>query len=210
MSTTNKEADQLSAETSWRTIHATMDQSHSSMYLAGTATILLLWGAIVAAGYLAMFAIDILATEFADRNPWFPAPLWAGVSVIGFIGSSIIGGRASQKITDGDSVRSAGFKVFLFFLAVLVAAFVVPAASGLWGADAANATPGVTIGIVSLGYVLFGIMTRPALAIIGILFAAAYYIPDLLLDDAAIAFTGVATLVIMFAGAIWVRKSGVA
>ena len=210
MSTTDKEADQLSAETSWRTIHATMEQSHSSMYLAGTATILLLWGAIVAAGYLAMFAIDILATEFADRNPWFPAPLWAGVSVIGFIGSSIIGHRASQKIGDGDAARSAGFKVFLFFFAVIVAAFVIPGASGLWDPDAASGIPGVTIGIVALGYILFGIMYRPALSIIGVAFAAAYYIPDLLLDDAAIAVTGVATLVIVFAGAIWLRKSGVA
>ena len=210
MSTSKQESDQLSAETSWRTIHATMDQSHSSMYLAGTATILLLWGAIAAAGYLAMFAIQILATDFADRNPWFPAPLWAGISVIGFIASSFIGKRASQKIADGDAARSAGLKVFLFFFAILVAAFGIPGASGLWDPDAASGIPGVTIGIVALGYILFGIMHRPALAIIGVAFAAAYYIPDLLLDDAAIAVTGVATLVIMFAGAIWLRKSGVA
>lgn len=210
MESPNNQSPNVSPETSWRTIHETIDQSRSSMYLAGTSSILLLWGAVVAAGFLGMFLIANLATDFADQNPWYPGPLWAILAVIGFIGSGIIGSRASQKITDNDSIRSAGFKVFLFFLAVVVAAFAVPAASGLWDSDTASAIPGVTIGIVSLGYVLFGIMIRPALAIIGVGFAAAYYIPDLLLDDLAFPVTAISILIIVLGGAIWLRRSGVA
>ena len=210
MQSTKNQPSNLSPEDGWSAIHSTMDKSRSSMYLAGTATIMLLWGAIAAVGYLAMFAIETLASDFAEQNPWFPGPLWAGIAVIGFVGSSIIGNRAGQKISDGEAARSAGIRVFLFFLAVLFAAFVVPAAAGLWDDDTASAIPGVAIGIVALGYVLFGIMHRPALAIIGILFAAAYYIPHFLMDDAAIAVTAVATLIIVLAGAFWLRKSGVA
>lgn len=204
------ETTRMTPEANWRTIHETINQSRSSMYLAGTSSILLLWGAVAATGFLGMFLIERLASDFVDENPWYPGPLWVVLAVIGFIGSGIIGNRASQHITDNSSTRSAGFKVFLFFLAVVVSAFAVPAASGLWGPDTAAAIPGVTIGIVSLGYILFGIMTRPVVAIIGLAFAAAYYIPAWLLDDLAFAVTAVAILAIVFGGAIWLRKSGAA
>ena len=210
MQTLNRQTPDTSAESNWRTIHETIEQSRNSMHLAGPATILLLWGAIVAVGYLGMFLTESLATDFVDRNPWYPGPLWGGLALIGFIGSSIIGSRASRNITGDRSVRSAGFKVFLFFLAVMVAAFAIPAAAGLWGAEKSNAIPDIVIGIVALGYVLFGIMHRPALAVIGVMFAAAYYIPHMLMDDAAFAVTAVATLLIVVGGAIWLRRSGVA
>ena len=42
--------------------------------------------------------------------------------------------------------------------------------------------PVVAIGIVSLGYILFGIMHRPVLAAVGVGFAAAFYIPNYLVD----------------------------
>ena len=57
-----------SPENSWNTIHDTMDQSRSSMYLAGVDTILLMWGGLMALGYLGQFAILSLASDFADRS----------------------------------------------------------------------------------------------------------------------------------------------
>ena len=52
---------ELTPEESWRTIHATMDRAQSSMYLAGTATILLLWGVITSLWFFSQFAIATLA-----------------------------------------------------------------------------------------------------------------------------------------------------
>ena len=80
----------------------------------------------------------------------------------------------------------------------------------MWTSDHGSLIPGVGIGIIALGYILFGIMHRPALSVVGIGIAAAYYIPNLLLDDAAHAVTAVAMLVVVLVGALWLRKSGAA
>ena len=204
------ESSDLSPETSWRTIHETMDQSRSHIYLAGTSSILLLWGGIMAVGYFLHFGFSSLATDFADQYPWFPAPLWIALGTIGFIASGIIGRRAGQNLSDNYTAGRAGLRVFLFWLAVTVTAILVPAASGMWTPDHGSLIPGVTIGIIALGYILFGIMHRLALSIVGIGIAAAYYIPNFILDDAAHAVTAIAMLVVVLVGALWLRKSGVA
>ncbi len=210
MTSLQPESSDLSPEASWRTIHETMDHSRSGLYLAGTSSILLLWGGIMAVGYFMHFGISSLATDFADQYPWFPAPLWIALGTIGFIGSGIIGRRAGQNLSDNYTARRAGLRVFLFWLAVTFAAIFVPAAAGMWTPDHGPLIPGVTIGIIALGYILFGIMHRTALAVVGIGIAAAYYIPNFLLDDAAHAVTALAMLVVVFMGALWLRKSGVA
>ncbi len=200
----------LTPDESWGAIHATMDRARSSMYVAGTATILLLWGAIVAVGYFSQYAVATLAADFAAGTPWYPGPLWGVLAAAGMVGSSLIGHRAGRENAAGDAARSAGIRVFLFWLAVLVAAFLVPVAGGLWTADAAGiAIPRVTVGIVALGLVLFGIMHRPAITAIGIGFAAAFYLPSYLAGDAAMLITAVATLAVVALGATWIRKSGV-
>ena len=69
----------LTPEESWRTIHETVGRVQSSMYVAGTATILLLWGIIVSVGYLSQFAIASLTPGFAEatRGSLDPCgPLW--------------------------------------------------------------------------------------------------------------------------------------
>ena len=68
--------------------------------------------------------------------------------------------------------------------------------------------PHVAIGIVYLGYVLFGIMHRPALAAVGVGMAAAFYIPSYLGGDFAALGTGAGMLVATVLGAVWIRKSG--
>ena len=199
-----------SPENSWNTIHDTMDQSRSSMYLAGMNTILLMWGGLMAIGYLGQFAIQSLASDFADRNPWIPAPFWLAIVAIGIIASSIIGHRASKSHSDGDAARNAGLRVFAFWIVVVAAAFLIPGTAGMWNDDTASSIPGVAIGIIALGYTLFGIMHRTALAIIGVGIAAAYFIPDYLFDDIAAAVTAVLMLAVVLGGAFWLRKSGVA
>lgn len=200
----------LTPNESWDAIHTTMDRARSSMYAAGTATILLLWGAIVALGAFSQYAVATLASEFAAGTPWYPGPLWGALAAAGMVGSALIGHRAGRENAAGDAARSAGIRVFLFWLAVMVAAFLVPAAAGLWAADDAGAAiPRVTVGIVALGLVLFGIMHRPAIAAVGVGFAAAYYLPSYLAGDVSLLATGAAMLAVVALGAAWVRKSGV-
>ena len=199
-----------SPENSWQTIHDTMDQSRNSMYLAGMNTILLMWGGLMALGYLGQFAILSFASDFADRSPWILAPFWLVIVAIGIVASGIVGHRASKSRSDGDAARNAGLRVFAFWMVVVAAAFLIPGAAGLWNDETASSIPGVAIGIIALGYTLFGIMHRPGLAVVGVGIAAAYFIPDYLLGDIAEAVTAVLMLAVVFAGAFWLRKSGVA
>ena len=75
--------------------------------------------------------------------------------------------------------------------------------------EAAEYTAGIVIGIVSLGYVLFGLMSRPAISILGIGIAAAFYIPYHFAGDSAYAITAILMLMLIVAAAIWLRKSGI-
>ena len=197
-------------EESWRAIHETMDRARSSMYVAGTATIMLLWAAIFSLGVGSQYAILTLASEFAERSPWVFGVLWGILMVPGMVGSGFIGHRAGKKIAPGDAARSAGIRVFLYWLAVVVAAFLIPAAAGMWNAGDGEQIPAVTLGIVSLGYILFGIMHRLVLAVVGVGFAAAFYIPNYLVDgDEAMLVSAALMVVVVVLGAWWIRKSGV-
>ena len=208
MPNAEQNASALQPEESWNAIHATMDRARSSMYVAGMEMILLLWGAIVALGVLGQYAIASLAPEFAAERPWFPALLWGVLATAGMAGSAVLGHRAGRENAAGSAARSAGLRVFAFWLAVVVAAFVVPAAAGLWTADVEGITSTrVTVGIVALGYVLFGIMHRPALAAVGAGFATAFYLPSHLAGDAALVISAIATLVVVGLGTLWIRWS---
>ena len=197
-------------EESWRDIHETMDRARSAMYVAGTATITLLWAAIALVGVGSQYAILTLASEFAERSPWIFGVLWGILMVPGMVGSGFIGRRAGRKIASADAARSAGIRVFLYWLAVVVAVFLIPAAAGMWNAEDGDNIPGVTVGIVSLAYILFGIMHRPVLAAVGVGFAAAFYIPNHLVDgDEAMLVSAALMAVVVVMGAWWIRKSGV-
>ena len=202
------EGQRISAEQGWDSIHATLDRTHSSMYVAGWTNIMLLWGAIVAVGYLSMYAIKALAPEFAADYPWYPGPLWMGLAIPGMIGSSLIGYRASAKNASGPSARTAGLRVFGFWMAVVAAAFVIPAASGLWvdGSDPV-AIAGTGVGIIALGYVLFGILHHPAISLVGVGIAASYYLPAHFAGEAAPVVSAVLIVVVVAAAWAWTRKS---
>ncbi len=197
-------------EESWRTIHETMDRARSSMYVAGTATITLFWATIASLGVGSQYAILTQAPEFAERSPWIFGVLWGILMVPGMVGSGFIGRRAGRKIAAGDAARSAGIRVFLYWLAVVVAIFVIPAAAGMWNGEDGDNIPAVVMGIVSLAYILFGIMHRPVLAAVGAGFAAAFYIPNHLVDgDEAMLVSAALIVVVVVLGAWWIRKSGV-
>ena len=209
MPRTEHETAALPPDESWSAIHETMDRARSSMYVAGTTTILLLWGAIASLGYLSQYAIQTLAPEFAARSPWFPAPVWGVLTAAGMVGSAVLGHRASRANAAGPAARSAGIRVFLYWLAVAVASFLVPAAAGMWTAGVAGVTIArVAVGIVALGYVLFGIMHRPVLAAVGVGFAAAFYLSSHLAGDAALLISAAGTLIVVALGAAWIRWSG--
>ena len=96
MQESDDEERALTPEESWRSIHTTMDSARSSMYVAGAATIALLWGVIAALGYLSMYALQTLAPDFMTSNPWIYAPLWAVLVTAGMTASAIIGHRAGS------------------------------------------------------------------------------------------------------------------
>ena len=211
MNDTDEEAQTLTPQESWSAIHTTMDSARSSMYVAGAATIALVWGVIAALGYSSQYAIEILAPRVMTSNPWLHLPLWGILVTAGMVASAIIGHRAGKENATGAAGRSAGIRVFLFWLAVAAAAFLIPAGAGMWSPGSAGInTARATIGIIALGYILFGIMHRPVIAVTGVGIAAAFYIPSYLGIEAAMAVSAVATLIVAALAAAWIRKSGVA
>lgn len=209
MQASDAERRALTPEEGWRAIHETVEGARSSMYVAGTATILLLWGVIVSVGYLAEYAAGTVASDLADGRPWLSAPLWGVLVGAGMVGSALIGHRAGKRLAMGAAARGAGLRVFAFWLAVAVAAFAVPAAAGLWTEEHGGAVPKVAIGIVALAHVLFGIMYRPVIAAVGVGIAAAFYVPGYIAGDAALAVSAASTLLVVAAAWTWIRRSGV-
>lgn len=211
METLDEGQDDLTVEESWQSIHATMEQVRSSMYVAGMATILLLWGVILAVGYITMYAVYEFAPDFAEQRPWFPAPLWFVLGPIGGVSSGIIGSRTSRRLAYGDAGRRAGIRVCLFFVTTIVATFLILGVGGVLddpSADDGKALTASIAGFVALSYILFGIMTRTVIALAGVGFAIAFFVPYYLLDDAALGVTGVLSLVAFGLAFLWIRRSG--
>ena len=94
--------------------------------------------------------------------------MWGVLAVAGTAGSAFIGHRASKGNAAGAAARGAGIRVFSFWLAVVASAFLITAGTGMWNGESGEQIAGVVIGIVALGFVLFGIMTRPMLAAVGV------------------------------------------
>ena len=199
---------ELTPQEGWQTVHETMDRARSSMYVAGSAPIMLLWAGIAAVGLGIQSTLMALAPDFMDSSPWVFGVLWGSLMVPGMVGSGFIGRNAGRKLAPGDAARSAGKRVFLYWLAVVAAMFLIPVGAGMWNAEDGEQIPRVTIGIVSLGYILFGIMHRPALAAVGAGFAAAFYVPTVILGEFSMAVSGGLMLVVVALGAWWIRRSG--
>ena len=211
METFDEGADALTPEESWQTIHATMDDAQRSMYVAGMATILMLWGVIMAVGYITMYALYEYAPDFAEEKPWIFGLLWWVLGPIGGISSGIIGHRASRRLAYGAAGRRAGIRVCLFFVTQVVATFLILGVAGVLDVESAADGEVLTAsiaGFVALAYILFGIMTRVVIAMAGVGFALAFFAPYYLLDDAALAVTGVLCLVTFGLAFAWIRRTG--
>ena len=208
MKARESETKGLTPEEGTQAIHEALDRSRSSMYVAGWQPITLMWGVLVAVGYITQYSIAALAPGFADDYPWYPGPLWGIVGAIGAVASSVIGGRASRRNATGTVATGAGLRVFFFWMTIIAAGFVIPAASGMWTADIdGRAIAGVAVGIVGLGYVLFGIMHHPAISLVGLGIAAAYYVPSYFAGDAAPLVSASLILVVVAATWAWLRRS---
>ena len=209
MDTAHRETSGPSPQESWDSIQETLERTRSSMYVAGSATILVVSGAMAAVGLMAEFAIATWGSELRADYPWISAPLWLVLVAVMMAANSVIGSRAGQRAAPGESSRSAGMRVFFFWLAVAAAAFALPGVAGAWtGEDPAAETLRTVIGIIGLGYVLFGIMVCPTVAVIGVGIVAAFFAPSYLLDDAALGVSAALVLAVSVAGMLWLRKSG--
>ena len=63
---------------------------------------------------------------------------------------------------------------------------------------------------MTLGFVLFGIMVRPVLAVVGFGLATAFYIPAYLVEyPASAAVSAAAILAVVALSWAWIRRSGV-
>ena len=211
MKNQDREEQRITSEDAWESIHATLDRSRSLMYVAGWPSILLLWGVIVSVGYLTQFVVEMAFPTFADDYPWFPGPLWGVLGTIGMIGSSILGHRAGHANSDGPTATRAGLRVFFFWMTVITAAFIIPAASGLWTFETYEpAISRVAVGIVALGYILFGIMHHRAIALMGVGIAAAHYAPSYFAGDFSNAVSAIFVLMAVAIAWTWIRKTSVA
>ena len=211
MKNQDREEQRITSEDAWESIHATLDRSRSLMYVAGWPSILLLWGVIVSVGYLTQFVVETAFATFADDYPWFPGPLWGVLGTIGMIGSSILGHRAGHANSDGPTATRTGLRVFFFWMTVVTAAFIIPAASGLWTIESNGlAISGVAVGIVALGYILFGIMHHKAIALMGVGIAAAHYVPSYFAGDFSNAVSAALILTVVAIAWTWIRKTSVA
>ena len=180
------------------------------MYMAGWTTIMIMWGAIIAGANLSQYAVETWAPVFALDYPWFPGPLWSTLGAIGMVGSCLIGYRASKRNAIGPSATTAGLKVFSYWMTAVAAAFVIPGASGMWTGDVDYvAVVGVGVGIISLAYILFGIMHHPAIALVGLGIAASIYGPVRFAGDAAPVVSAAIILAVVAAAWWWTRKSDV-
>ena len=199
----------ITPEQGWESIRNTLESSRSSMYVAGWTNITLMWGALFAIGFVSQYAIETLAASFAESYPWYPAPLWAGIGFIGMIGSATIGHRASRNNSQGPTATIAGIRVFVYWLSVISAAFIIPPASGMWTTNADGAAiGGVVIGIIALGYVLFGVMSHAAISVVGLGIAVAYYLPSYLFGDVAPLVSAVLMLAVVTVAWLWLRRTG--
>ena len=211
MTSQSAEDQPISPQQSWDSIQATLERSRSSMYVAGWTAIMLMWGVIVATGNVATFAIETWASSLADDYPWFPGPLWGALGLIGMIASAVIGHSASKQNAMGPAADAAGLRVFGYWLAVIAAAFAIPAASGMWAGDTdAAAIGGVAIGVIALGYILFGILHHLAIAVVGFGIAASYYLPAHFAGDAAPLVSAALILAVVLVAWLWIRKSNAA
>ena len=94
---------------------------------------------------------------------------------------------------------------------MVAACFIIPAASGLWTADVDPiAISGVAVGIVALGYILFGIMHHLAIALLGLGIGASYYLPRHFAGDAAPVVSAVLILAVLVVAWVWIRKNRLA
>lgn len=208
MTTDIGDSTALPADESWETVLSTMHGARSALYAAGSTAILLMWGGIISVAYLAQWGVGALASDVADRYPWYPGPLWVILTLPGVVGSMVIGYRAGNRVSPDATMRGAGMRVFLYWMAVITAAGLLPGAAGLWSEVGADKIPFVLLGIVALGYVLFGILNRPLIAVFGLGMAAAFYVPHYLVDDAAPAVSGIASLMLLAGTFGWVRRTG--
>lgn len=197
----------LGPEESWQTVRTTIHGTRYAMYTAGSTAILLMWAGILAVAYLAQYSVSTFAADFADRNPWFPGPLWVVLTLPGVFGSMIIGHRAGNAVSPDTAMRNAGIRVFLYWMAVICAAGLLPGAAGLWNESASEKIPFVLFGIFALGYVLFGILTRPLIAFFGLGMAVTFYVPQYLFEDIAPAVSGIAMLALLAGVLGWVRRT---
>ena len=198
----------LTPQEGWESIHGTMHRARSLMYLAGSSRILLLWGGLTPLMYLAEYWLQTGGSDLAEESPWVRAPIFGVLVVAGIIGSGFIGKRAGLRNATKEVSRAIGIRVFCFWTAVTVAAWLIPGAAGMWNPESGPQVHHVAIGIVTLGFVLFGTMTNFVLAGVGVGIAAAYYVPNYLAGDAALVYSALATMMVVVAGALLIRKSG--
>ena len=179
------EARALTPEESWRDIHETMDRARSSMYVAGTATITFTLGRDSLAGSRLPVRHPDAGIRIRGAQP---------VDFRGAVGHPDGAGYGGKRVhrTAAPAGRSqpatplAAPAIRVFPLLARGGCSDVPHSGGsgeCGNSEDGDKIPSVAVGIVSLAYILFGIMHRPVFGGGGARgFAAAFYIPNYLVD----------------------------
>lgn len=152
------------AEGALRDITQTERRSISAYGYKSTAPFLILWGVLWMVGY-----------GSTDLTPHISGLVWLGVTVVGTVGSALLGMRAG-----GGAPRPFSWRIFFSWIAGLF--FISAILVVLKPSDGAQIGAVIPL-LVACGYVILGIWIGVRLAIAGIIIAALtlfgfYYLPQ--------------------------------
>lgn len=132
----------------------------SEREIAGPSAIYFLWAAIVLVG----FALN-------DVRPEWSGLYWIVMAPLGFLASCLLGGRHTQRLGEAD--RAEGLRIAGHWLALLAAiALLIPLA--LAGSLSGWVVGQLTLLLVALAYVLYGVHVERRMLIPGLILAAGY------------------------------------
>lgn len=178
--------------------------------LTAVTPVLLLWGVVLAFGFVLQYAVGAIWADFTDSNLWIVAAVWGALTALGLAAGTVIRLRAARGRPPSEGARKLIVRVVGFWAAVLVAAFVIPALAGLYAFETDQdvlTVMRIVVGIAVLGYIMFGVLFASAVFMaVGAAFGIAFYLSSLITADWWLLLAGGAMAAVFLAGAFWSRR----
>ena len=180
--------------------------------LAALTPVLFMWGFILAAGFALQYALVTLWPAFTDDNLWILGVAWGALTLAGVTAGSVIRLLAARHMPPSAGARVLVARVIAYWTAVLAMAYAVPALAGLFAFDSdatVLALMRVVVGIVVLGYLMFGVLFAARLFIgVGLACALAFYPASFIPADWWLLLAGGLTAAVFLGGGALSRRRG--